>query len=84
MNAAVSAGDADEPAIEVLDEGTGDVHRVPLAEIERARTVFVWGPEAEAAQAGAPQGRLATRRGVDPTKNADDTDDTDDKKVSAT
>ena len=35
----------DEPAIEVRDEGTGDVHRVPVAAIERARTVFVWGPE---------------------------------------
>jgi ribosome maturation factor RimP len=39
----VRAPDDDEPSIDVDVEGV--VHTVPLAEIERARTVFEWGPD---------------------------------------
>ena len=65
-----TTADADDRRSTYAIEGTGDVHPVPYAEIERARTVFVWGPEpkpqAEAARGGAPQGRR--RRGGDPRR----------------
>jgi ribosome maturation factor RimP len=40
-----ATADDDDAAIDVRVEGTGELHTVPYADIERARTVFEWGPE---------------------------------------
>jgi ribosome maturation factor RimP len=67
-----SAADDDDASIDVSLEDSGALHTVPYADIERARTVFVWGPEPKPSKPKPPKSRPAKRekpardRGDDP------------------
>jgi ribosome maturation factor RimP len=80
---------ADEASIDVRADDTGRLHTVALAEIERARTVFEWGPapKPKAKPRTSKPGKAATRAeaaGPPAPDATTDVDGKDDKKVSAT
>jgi hypothetical protein len=48
-------------SIDVSLEDSGELHTVPYADIERARTVFVWGPDPKPSKPKPPKSRPARR-----------------------
>jgi ribosome maturation factor RimP len=71
----VATADDDDDAIDVRIEDTGALHTVPYAAIERARTVFEWGPEPKPSKPKPPPRSKAAPRKRAPKDRGDEPPD---------
>jgi ribosome maturation factor RimP len=55
---------ADDDAVTIRDPATGEERRIVYADIERARTVFVWGPSPRPGK-GSPRQRRSNQHAVE-------------------